>query len=70
MWAQYKKRFLVNQLFALSAGVASYFYFFPGQKFLLLVLLLAIELGALSGAWWAARLADKLAEVQKKLPLE
>ena len=68
MWNRYRKTFWPTQLTigltclalvrltAMPAGLVFMFF-------------LTMELGAVAGAWWAARLADKLAGKLDTLPL-
>lgn len=68
MWAQYRKTAIPIQLMILVAAVVLYGFAkvpLPG----LLLFLVAMEVGAILGAWWGARLKRKLNAEFDKLPL-
>ena len=70
MWEQYRKTFVLNQIFILAACAGAYFYIAPGSVITALAILVMMELGSLAGAWWGARLKRKIEDNAKKLPLQ
>jgi uncharacterized membrane protein YfcA len=69
MWAQYRKTLIPTQIFIIGACVIGYYW---GRLPLNRVLpaFLFMELAAVVGAWWAARLTRKIERSNNRLPLE
>jgi uncharacterized membrane protein YfcA len=69
MWEQYRKTLIPTQMFIISACIVGYYW---GQLSFGRVLpaFLFMQLAAIAGAWWAARLKRKIERAQNKLPLE
>ncbi len=68
MWEQYRKTLVPMQLFIVAACAAALFFgrmppVAVGATFVVM------ELGALLGAWWGARLQRRLRARQEELPL-
>ena len=73
MWALYKKRFLLNQVFILAAMIALWAinHFDTSAPVLqkLALFLGILEFAALGGAVWGARIKRQMDEQDGKLPL-
>lgn len=68
MWNQYRKTALPTQL-AIIVAVVALLRFARVPTLGVAVLFIAMEIGAIVGAWWAARLARKLGLDPNRLPL-
>ena len=67
MWQQYRKTLVPIQLFILVACVTVYFVMHVWQ--VAVGVLVIMEIGALLGAAWAARLKTKMQAANDRLPL-
>jgi uncharacterized membrane protein YfcA len=68
MWEQYRKTAVVMQGFIVAACAAmKYFMRLPWPA--VAVMFVVMQLGALLGAWWGARLRRKLTAQEEELPL-
>lgn len=68
MWNQYRKTALPTQI-AIIVAVVALLRFAKVPLMGVAVLLIAMEIGAVIGAWWAARLTRKLGLDRNRLPL-
>lgn len=69
MWEQYRKFFIPTQIFIL-AMCGSLWYFGHAPIPAILLLLAVMEIGAVLGAAWGARLKSKINRGQDRLPLD
>ena len=69
MWKQYRKTTVVVQPFiATLCLVMKYLMRMPWPA--VAVMFLVMQVGALLGAWWGARLRRKVTEQEEELPLK
>ena len=68
MWQQYRKTLVPIQLFILAASITCYFV--TRQWPVALAVFLIMEVGAVLGAAWAARLKNKMDRANDRLPLK
>lgn len=69
MWQQYKKRFLITQTFIWSVCAIG-LWVMHMHPFVLMMMFAMMQLGAIMGAWWSARLMRAMEAAREKLPLE
>ncbi len=69
MWEQYRRYAVFNQLFIVAA-CATALWFLHWPWFVVLLVFLLMQLGALVGAAWGARLKRKIEGQANRLPLE
>lgn len=68
MWEQYKKSAPYMQAFVVV--VTAVFFFVTGRNWLAAVIIfLTMQVAALLGAWWGARIKRKIIEQDEGLPL-
>jgi hypothetical protein len=69
MWAQYRKTLFPTQAFIVAACALGHFW---GQLTLNKVLpaFVLMQVAAIAGAWWAAKLKRSIERCDSKLPLE
>ncbi len=68
-WSQYKKTFVVSQLFIVTICLVSYFVM-KLQPPVIFTIFIAMQLGSVAGAFFGARLRRQLDEQDKRLPLD
>jgi len=69
MWEHYRKFLIPTQLFIIALTAT---LFFTGRSALggAIAVFIVMQLGALAGAWWGARLKGKLEDRANRLPLD
>jgi hypothetical protein len=69
MFKQYRKTLIPSQILILA--ICAFFHFSgrSNPRFILL-LFIAMQLGAVLGAWWGSRLKRQIQDADKRLPLE
>ena len=68
MWEQYRKRFVLTQLFILSLSAVLKFYV-KADWANTIAAFVVMQLGGVIGAWWGARLSRKILAKRDQLPL-
>ncbi len=68
MWAQYRKRFIFMQVFILALCAVGYYGIHMRWE-MILSFFVAMQVGAVAGAWYGARLIDKMAQRGDALPI-
>ena len=68
MWEQYRKRFVLTQLFILSLSAVLKFYV-KADWLNTIAAFVVMQFGAVIGAWWGARLSRKIEAKRDQLPL-
>ena len=69
MWEQYKKTAVRMQIF-IAAVTAVAFFYSGRQWFFAMVVLILMQISAVFGAFWGARLKDSIESARDQLPLD
>lgn len=69
MWELYRKTLIPMQLLIVAACVT--FYYITGKHWQpILVVFLVMQVGSLAGAWWGARMRQRISRSRDDLPLK